>query len=198
MAKKENQSASEFQYLEKLYKRVFGGKCGYQRWGKNTEEAKLGATGSLWEINKFATLGRSQINISEKFMNDDLPYMQLEIYKDGGEEGWSVADDEIEYYFFIGQKYAYKVRSCWIYGLALRIQDFLDEDQKIKQWLDKINKSGTKQVKFITKFGVPSLPTEIEIELKCERGGNGLKILANVDWKQCMGKLKMDIERIKL
>ena len=35
--------APEHQRIEKLCKKAFGGKCGYQRVGKNTELALMGA-----------------------------------------------------------------------------------------------------------------------------------------------------------
>lgn len=190
--------APENQRVEKLFKKVFGGKCGYQVLSKKTEQAQMGATCTLWEIDKFSNVGRTQIYISEKHTGEDLTYMQLEIFKSNGEPGWSITDDEIKYYFFIGHKYAYQVRSPWLYSLAMTIQEYLEKDTKIKNWMDKIVKSGSKKITFIECFGVPSLPTEFEIELKCERNGAGVKVLANIDWKYCINKLKMDIERIKL
>ena len=184
--------------IEKFYKKVFGGKCGYQVLKKKSEYAQLGATGTLWEINKFATTGRTQIYVAEKYMEEDLPYMQLEIYKSDGIPGWSIEDDEIAYYFYIGQKHSYQVRSCWLFLLAERIKDFIDDNENVQKWMSSIKRSGSKNIKFVADFGVPSLPTEIEMELKCERSNNSLKVLANIDWKQCMNKLKMDIEKIKL
>ena len=178
--------------LDKVYKKVFGGKCGSQRYSEKTEEFKQGITTSLWEIDKFATLGRTKKEISEKLLEEDQSYLQLEIYKANGDAGWAITE-ESDYYFFISPKQIYKVRSCWLYMLSFVIREFIDEDKKIQEWIGKLTKSSSKQVKFIRNFGVPSLPTEFDIELKYDKG----RVLANIDWKQCI-KLKMDIEKIKI
>ena len=100
--------APEHQRIEKLCKKVFGGKCGYQRVGKNTELALMGAVSSIWEIDKFSTIGRTQRYLGEKIYEEDGP-LTLEIYNKSGKDGWSITDDELTYYFFVYNKIAYMV-----------------------------------------------------------------------------------------
>ena len=180
--------------LDKVYKKVFGGKCGPMRYGEKTEEFQLGITTSLWEINKFATLGRTQRYISEKVKDEEWNVLPLEIYKKDN-PGWSITD-ESDYYFFFGPKYVYKVRSCWIYNLAEKIKEVIDTPSDIRKWIQKVNKYGTKTFTINILFGVPCLPTSFEVEVSVDKR-NGLDVVVNVDWKLCVNKLKMDIEKIK-
>lgn len=193
MAKKEVIIAPEHQRIEKLCKKVFGGKCGYQRVGKNTELALMGAASSIWEIDKFSTIGRTQRYLGEKIYEEDGP-LTLEIYNKSGNDGWSITDDELTYYFFVYNKIAYMVRSNWLWNLSGRIQDYIIENQKIQKWMQGIKRSSSLKTKIEIDFGVPCLPVSFEAELKSD--GSKLDVL--IDWKVAMNYLKMDIEKIKL
>lgn len=193
MAKKEVTIAPEFQHLEKICKKIFGGKCGYQRVGKNTEMAQMGATSSVWEIDKFSTIGRTQIYLCEKQYEENGP-LTLEIYNKSGQDGWSITDDELTYYLFFYQKNVYKVRSNWLWNLSGRIQDYIIENQKIQKWMSGIKRSASLKTTINIDFGVPCLPVSFEAELKSD--GSKLDVL--IDWKVAMNYLKMDIEKIKL
>lgn len=185
--------APEHQRIEKLCKKVFGGKCGYQRVGKNTELALMGAVSSIWEIDKFSTIGRTQRYLGEKIYEEDGP-LTLEIYNKSGKDGWSITDDELTYYFFVYNKIAYMVRSNWLWNLSGRIQDYIIENQKIQKWMQGIKRSSSLKTKIEIDFGVPCLPVSFEAELKSD--GSKLDVL--IDWKVAMNYLKMDIEKIKL
>lgn len=185
--------APEHQRIEKLCKKVFGGKCGYQRVGKNTELALMGAVSSIWEIDKFSTIGRTQRYLGEKIYDENGP-MTLEIYNKSGKDGWSITDDELTYYFFVYDKIAYMVRSNWLWNLSGRIQDYIIENQKIQKWMQGIKRSSSLKTKIEIDFGVPCLPVSFEAELKSD--GSKLDVL--IDWKVAMNYLKMDIEKIKL
>ena len=185
--------APEHQRIEKLCKKVFGGKCGYQRVGKNTELALMGAVSSIWEIDKFSTIGRTQRYLGEKIYEEDGP-LTLEIYNKSGKDGWSITDDELTYYFFVYDKIAYLVRSNWLWNLSERIQDYIIENQKIQKWMQGIKRSSSLKTKIEIDFGVPCLPVSFEAELKSD--GSKLDVL--IDWKVAMNYLKMDIEKIKL
>lgn len=193
MAKKEVIIAPEHQRIEKLCKKVFGGKCGYQRVGKNTELALMGVASSIWEIDKFSTIGRTQRYLGEKIYEEDGP-LTLEIYNKSGKDGWSITDDELTYYFFLYNKIAYVVRSNWLWNLSGRIQDYIIENQKIQKWMQGIKRSSSLKTKIEIDFGVPCLPVSFEAELKSD--GSKLDVL--IDWKVAMNYLKMDIEKIKL
>ena len=193
MAKKEVIIAPEHQRIEKLCKKVFGGKCGYQRVGKNTELALMGVASSIWELDKFSTIGRTQRYLGEKIYEEDGP-LTLEIYNKSGKDGWSITDDELTYYFFLYNKIAYVVRSNWLWNLSGRIQDYIIENQKIQKWMQGIKRSSSLKTKIEIDFGVPCLPVSFEAELKSD--GSKLDVL--IDWKVAMNYLKMDIEKIKL
>ena len=193
MAKKEVIIAPEHQRIEKLCKKVFGGKCGNQRVGKTTELALMGAVSSIWEIDKFSTIGRTQRYLGEKIYEEDGP-LTLEIYNKSGKDGWSITDDELTYYFFVYNKIAYMVRSNWLWNLSGRIQDYIIENQKIQKWMQGIKRSSSLKTKIEIDFGVPCLPVSFEAELKSD--GSKLDVL--IDWKVAMNYLKMDIEKIKL
>lgn len=190
---KEIAIAPEHQRIEKLCKKVFGGKCGYQRVGKNTELAHMGVVSSIWEIDKFSTIGRTQRYLGEKIYDEDGP-LTLEIYNKSGKDGWSITDDELTYYFFVYNKVAYMVRSNWLWNLSERVQDYIIENQKIQKWMRGIKRSSSLKTKIEIDFGVPCLPVSFEAELKSD--GSKLDVL--IDWKVAMNYLKMDIEKIKL
>lgn len=193
MAKKEVTIAPEFQQFERICKKIFGGKCGYQRVGKNTEMAQMGATCSVWEIDKFSTIGRTLIYLSEKVYEVDGP-MTLEIYDKFGKDGWSIADDELTYYIFFYNKAVYKVRSNWLWNLSGRIQDYIIENQKIQRWMAGIKRSSSLKTTINIDFGVPCLPTSFEVELKSD----GVRLDVLIDWKVAINHLKMDIEKVKI
>lgn len=179
--------------FDKVYKKVFGGKCGPQRYNEKTDEFKRGINVTLWEIDKFATLGRTQRYISEKISDKEWPRLRLEIYNKNN-YGWSITD-ESDYYFFFGPKYVYIVNSCWIYNLAEKIKEYIDSSKEIQKWINKTNKYSTKTFNIDLMFGVPCIPVNFDVELNMDKR-NGLSIDVDIDWKVC-SKLKMNIEKIK-
>ena len=183
----------EQQRIEKLCKKIFGGKCGYQRVNKNTEMGQLGASSSVCEIDKFSNIGRTLRYLGEKVYEEDGP-MTLEIYDKSGKEGWAVADDELTYYIFVYNKVAYLVRSNWLWNLSLKLQQYIDGNQKIQKWVSGIKRTSSLKTKIEIEFGVPCLPISFEAELKSD----GSKIDVLIDWKMAMNFLKMDIEKVKV